>query len=117
MAAIHNSILDSTKKKLGIDFDDTDYDEDIIDHINSVFSTLNQLGVGPDEGYEIEGRNNLWVEFLGGNKLINSVKSYIYHKVRLQFDQPNKSCGLAPAEKVTDGCVCRLLVGRVNGVG
>ena len=91
MAAIHNSILDSTKKKLGIDFDDTDYDEDIIDHINSVFSTLNQLGVGPDEGYEIEGRNNLWVEFLGGNKLINSVKSYIYHKVRLQFDPPTNS--------------------------
>ena len=53
MAAIHNSILDSTKKKLGIDFDDTDYDEDIIDHINSVFST--QRLVRPSISYPSSG--------------------------------------------------------------
>lgn len=110
MAAIYNSILDSTKKKLGIDFDDADYDEDIVDHINSVFSTLHQLGVGPEEGYEIENRTNLWVEFLGGNKLINSVKSYVYHKVRLQFDPPTTSFGITSAEKIIDEYEFRLLV-------
>ena len=42
-----DSILTSIKKLLGIDESYTHFDVDIIMHINSVFMTLRQLGVGP----------------------------------------------------------------------
>lgn len=41
------SILTSIKKLLGIAEEYTQFDNDIIMHINSVFTTLTQLGVGP----------------------------------------------------------------------
>ena len=51
---MEQSILKSTKKILGIAEDYTVFDLDIITHINSAFSTLTQLGVGPVEGFIIE---------------------------------------------------------------
>ena len=45
---MEESILISIKKLLGITKDDTDFDTDIIIHINSVLAVLSQLGVGPD---------------------------------------------------------------------
>ena len=48
------SILTSIKKLLGIAEEYTQFDSDIIMHINSVFTTLTQLGVGPSEGFFIE---------------------------------------------------------------
>ena len=41
------SILTSVKKLLGIDESYTHFDADLIMHINSVFSILGQMGVGP----------------------------------------------------------------------
>lgn len=49
-----NSILNSTKKILGIAAEYKAFDLDIITHINSVFATLQQLGVGPVEGFMID---------------------------------------------------------------
>lgn len=46
-----DSILNTIKKQLGITEDYTVFDSDLIVHINSVFLTLSQLGVGPDEGF------------------------------------------------------------------
>ncbi len=48
---MESSILNSTKKILGIDANYTAFDLDIITHINSVFSGLSQLGVGPIFGF------------------------------------------------------------------
>ena len=42
-----DSILTSIKKMLGIAEDYTHFDADIIMHMNSVFMTLRQIGVGP----------------------------------------------------------------------
>ena len=42
-----DSILTSIKKLLGITEEYEHFDQDIIMHINSVFSVLTQLGVGP----------------------------------------------------------------------
>jgi len=80
------SILTSIKKLLGIAEDYHQFDTDIIMHINSVFSTLTQLGVGPQEGFRIEDDTATWDEFTGDNAFIESVKSYMYLKVRLLFD-------------------------------
>lgn len=94
MPAVPNSILDTTKKLLGLEYDYDRFDIDIIIHINSAFAQLAQIGVGPDEGFEIEDSSKLWSDYLGGNKLLNQVKSYMYLKVRMLFDPPTTSFDL-----------------------
>lgn len=88
---MNGSILDTTKKILGIEPDYTAFDSDILMHINSVFATLNQLGIGPDVGFAIEDRLPTWGDFLGTDLRLNSVKTYVYLRVRLLFDPPSTS--------------------------
>lgn len=86
-----NSILDSTKKALDVGFDYDVFDDTIIMHINSVFSTLNQLGIGPEEGFMIEDDEAEWDTFFGDppDPKLNFVKSYMYLRVRMLFDPPS----------------------------
>lgn len=83
-----DSILGSTKKVLNLADDYTPFDADVIMHINSVFSTLNQLGIGPDEGFMIEDKDSTWDTFLEGDPRLNHIKTYVYLRVRLLFDPP-----------------------------
>lgn len=85
------SILTSIKKLLGIPEEVDNFDADIIMHINSVFSILTQLGVGPSEGFMITDKTKTWDDFITDKKNIESVKSYVYMKVRLMFDPPISS--------------------------
>lgn len=85
------SILDSTKKILGLEADYTAFDLDIITHINTVFSDLQLLGVGPVEGFAIEDAEAEWDDFLDSDFKMNSVKTYVYLRVRLLFDPPTTS--------------------------
>lgn len=85
------SILTSTKKVLGIAAEYTAFDEDIIMHINTVFSTLNQLGVGPVDGFQIEDDSAEWSDFLADDLRLNNVKSYMFMRVKLMFDPPSTS--------------------------
>lgn len=85
------SILTSVKKLLGIDEEYEHFDADIIMHINSVFSILTQLGVGPSEGFSIEDKTVTWDEYFSEAGEYHSVKTYIYLKVRLLFDPPTSS--------------------------
>lgn len=80
------SILTSIKKLLGIAKDYTHFDDDIIMHINSVFMTLNQLGVGPSEGFYIEDDSTEWTEYIENPAELQAVKTYMYLKVKLVFD-------------------------------
>lgn len=82
------SILNSTKKVLGIPLDVDVFDLDVIMHINSVFSTLHHLGIGPIDGYQILDESNVWDEFIPNDPKYNAVKSYVYLRVRLLFDPP-----------------------------
>lgn len=84
-----NSILTSIKKLLGITESCTDFDTDIIMHINTVLMTLNQLGVGT-EGFQIEDKNAVWSEFIESDKLA-ATKSYVHLRVKLLFDPPLNS--------------------------
>lgn len=88
---MNNSILDDIKKLLGIHKDITDFDQDIIIHINSTFSILHQLGIGPDDGFSIKDNTVIWTSYLNNNKLIENVKTYIYLKVKKVFDPPTNS--------------------------
>lgn len=80
------SILNSIKNILGVDSSLTVFDPSILMHINSAFSTLTQLGIGPTEGYMIENATPTWDAFLNNDPRLNSVKSYIGLRVRVLFD-------------------------------
>lgn len=88
---MEESILVTIKKLLGITKEYTNFDTDIITHINTTFITLNQLGVGPKEGFMIKDDADIWSDFIGDNKKLNSVQTYIYLKVKLVFDPPLNS--------------------------
>ena len=92
-------ILESVKKVLGIAPEYLAFDQDIVMHINSAFSVLHQLGVGPDEPFMIEDETATWTEFLCTERGVNSVKSYVYLRVRLLFDPPATSFALGAMEK------------------
>ena len=110
MAVIPNSILDTTKKALGISPEYDVFDVDIIMHINSVFSTLQQLGLGPKDGFSIEDNTKLWSEFIGDTKNIEAVRSYMYLRVRLLFDPPATSFAITAFEKQAQELEWRLNV-------
>lgn len=85
------SILKSVKKMVGIAEDYTQFDTDVIMHINTVLMTLTQLGVGPEEGFRIEDDIDTWVDFIGEDKGLEAVKTFTGLKVRLLFDPPLSS--------------------------
>lgn len=86
-----NSILNDIKKLLGIAPDYTNFDTDIIININSVFMILNQLGVGPEEGFKITGADETWDSYISEEDDLEAVKTYIWLKVKIVFDPPLNS--------------------------
>ena len=88
---METSILTSIKKLLGVAEDYTEFDEDIMTHINSVFLNLTQLGVGPEEGFMIEDDTAVWEDFIDNSIQLQAVKTYVYLKVKLLFDPPLSS--------------------------
>lgn len=106
------SILTSIKKLLGIAEEYTHFDDDIIMHINSVFMTLNQLGVGPSSGFYIEDATAYWEDYITNPAKLQAVKTYMYLKVRLVFDSSSLgSATLAAYERQIQELEWRLNVG------
>lgn len=110
------SILTSTKKILGISKEYTAFDLDIITHINSAFVTLNQLGIGPKQGFAIEDEAATWDSFTGNDVLLNSVRTYVYLKTRLLFDPPATSFHLEAVRTQIQELEWRLSVYRESNV-
>ena len=98
MADMNGSILDSIKKNLGIVPEYTAFDDQIILDINAAFSTLHQLGFGPDEGFEITGIDEFWSDIIEEPRF-NFIKSYVCMKVRVMFDPPTSSYALDALNK------------------
>lgn len=94
-----DSVLTSVKKLLGISEEDEHFDLDVIMHINSAFSTLTQLGVGPEEGFRIEDASTVWSDFLYDDPRLEFVKTYVYLKVKLVFDSQTMSSAVLDAYK------------------
>lgn len=89
------SILLSIKKLLGIDESYKHFDPDLIMHINSVFSILTQMGVGPSIGFSITGDGETWTDFIANDfGCFSLVKSYLHLKVKLLFDPPLSSAAI-----------------------
>lgn len=89
---MEDSILLSVKKALSLSPDNTDFDADILMHINSVLAILQQLGIGPENGYYLEDDLTTWSDYLGADSNhIAMVRTYVAAKVRLLFDPPVSS--------------------------
>lgn len=106
------NILMSMKSALGGNLLDEDYDQDLILHINSIFATLCQLGIGPDTGFSISTGSEQWDDFINGDLTINSVKTYMYQKLRLIFDPPQNSFLVDALKKSTEEYEWRLMVAK-----
>lgn len=91
ISVITESILLSIKKMLGLDKDYDVFDPELIIHINTVFGTLHQLSVGPEDQFRISGDSEVWSDFTTDGEQTDEVKSYIYLRVRLLFDPPSSS--------------------------
>jgi len=110
-----DSILNSTKRALDVPLNYDVFDQNIIMHINSVFSTLNQIGIGPADGFEIEDDSNTWTNYIGTNVRYNLVKSYMYLRVKMLFDPPATSFLIEAMTKQKDEMEWRLSVMREAG--
>lgn len=109
------SILDSTKKALGIQEDYDHFDPEITMHINSTFSTLHQLGVGPEQPFFIEDKHAKWNAFTQDDVAMNSVKTYVYLKVKLLFDTPPTSHARTSLQDMAKELEWRLNVASERG--
>lgn len=88
---MEDSILITIKKMLGLQANYNVFDTDIITFINSALMTLQQIGVGPNEGFAIVDEYAIWSDFVPGNILMEGVKTYVYLSVKLLFDPPGNS--------------------------
>lgn len=86
-----NSILVSIKKMLGLEDDYTVFDTDIIVLINAALMSLQQLDVGPKDGFMITDKSQTWDQFLTNDVKLEAAKMYVYLKVKTTFDPPSSS--------------------------
>lgn len=84
-----DSILTTVKKMLGSPEELKAFDTDLIMDINSVFLTLNQLGVGPS-GFQITDESDVWSDFVDPKKY-PGIQTYVFLKTKLMFDPPTNS--------------------------
>lgn len=91
------TILSDIKKLVGIVPEYDAFDDQLLIYINSAFATLHQLGVGPEEGFEVEADTE-WDEYISTFRL-NFIKSYVSKKVRVMFDPPTSSFALDAINK------------------
>lgn len=102
------SILTTIKKLLGIEEEYTHFDADIIAHINTCFMFLRQMGVGPVEGFSIEGASEIWSDFIDEIQNFEAVKTYIHLKVKLIFDPPLSAAVIQAYKETIAECEWRL---------
>ena len=86
-----NSVLNTTKKLLGLDADDDSFDSDICIGINSAILTLSQLGLEGKEGFIVTNEEQKWSDYLDDNNLLPMVQQYIHLKTKMSFDPPQNS--------------------------
>lgn len=86
-----DSILTTVKKNLGIQDGYTHFDSDLIVYINSAFSTLHQLGIGPDEDYSIVNGSEVWTDFMPDETYMGMIQSYVSLYAKMIFDPPQSS--------------------------
>src|SRR3954451_9011081 len=110
---MEQSILKSTKKVLQIGLDDESFDLDVMTHINSAFSTLHDVGVGPEAGFFIEDDEAQWEDFLTGDTIqLSRIKTFVLLHSRLIFDPPATTFHLNSAQEQLKEALWRISAKR-----
>lgn len=98
MARLNSSILDDVREACGVVQGYDIFDNQLINDINSAFSTLHQLGYGPVGGFSIDDSTTKWNELIKSNRF-NFIKQYVIMKVHLMFDPPTSSIAVNQLNK------------------
>lgn len=86
------SILGTIKEMLGYGPDaNIPFEKEIITHINTAFSRLTALGLGPKSGFSISDSSSVWGDIIPDNMNLQNVKDFIYYKVKIVFDPPTST--------------------------
>lgn len=115
MAGADQSILDETKKTLGLAETYNAFDHDVLTHINSALFTLSQLGIGPDGGLFVEDKATKWTEFGDFREkkaMLGALKSYVYLHTRRAFDPPQSPHHVTAMNDQIDELIHRLHMER-----
>lgn len=111
MTVNDTSILTSMKKMLDIGPSDDSFDDNIVVEINTVFSQLFQLGVGPQtDAFYIEDDTAKWQDFIGDTSTILMVKTYMKDSIRMSWDPPATGYALDAMQKRIEKFEWRLQV-------
>ena len=111
MSEVTESILLSTKHKCNVAPELTAFDAQFVSYINAALAELNQLGIGPVEGLQIEDKETSWVEFYEDPRL-NAVQTFVGLRVRLLFDPPATSFAINMMEEQLKEMAFRLMVAQ-----
>lgn len=87
----NSSILTSIKTLLGVEEDYAVFDTEIIMAINTAFSILRDLGVGPENGFSIDGPESKWSDYITNWSGFEDAKTFIHLKVKMIFDPSQSS--------------------------
>jgi hypothetical protein len=99
------SILGTIKEMLGYDpAADTPFDKDLIVHINSAFTRLTALGLGPKTGFSISDSSSVWGDIIPADMNLQNVKTFVYLKVKIIFDPPASSAALETMKEEIKVC-------------
>lgn len=112
MSEVTDSILYSVKKLNGVAQDNTAWDNDFILWINGALSDLNQLGIGPAEGFAIEDETETWDDLVGDSPIYSRVKTYVARHVRLDFDPPQSGFAMTMMKQQLEEQAWRLTVAQ-----
>lgn len=96
---MQDSILMTIRKLVCGDPYADHFDSDLLVHINACFSILNQLGVGPENGFVVTDETQSWSSYSDNDRILNMVKTYVTLKVRVIFDPPLTSSVLEAMNK------------------
>lgn len=92
IAAPEDSVLETLRKALGLEEDDSSFDTEILIYVNGGIADLNQAGVG-NEVY-VSDESTKWSELVVNEsgsvsmKLVGAAILYIFLKVKTTFDPP-----------------------------
>ena len=72
------------------------------------------MGVGPDTGFSIKDDSAKWRDFIGNDKREESIKTYVYLKVKMVFDPPVSSAAMDAMKQIISEIEWRLFMHSEN---
>lgn len=96
---MEDKILVDIKHLLGIPEEYTEFDGDVMIHINSVFDVLYQLGYGDGTFYLTDG-SETWDQYIENASHLNIIKTLVYLRVKMLFDPPTSSAAMQSFQNI-----------------